>query len=84
LVISNYDSFRVLFDKIASVYFIWEKYTNILPLEMASPGNWDCADCIGTLSFPIAQSLDEDRATSIIDVKKRSNKNKKRKNLTKI
>jgi len=26
LVISNHNSFRVLFDKIASVYFIWKKY----------------------------------------------------------
>ena len=46
---------------------------------MASPGNWDCANCIGTLSFPIAQSLDEDRAKSIIDVKNVQIKIKKRK-----
>jgi len=35
LAISNHNSFRVLFDKIASVYFI-SKYINILACEMAS------------------------------------------------
>jgi len=50
LVISNHNSFRVLFDKIAFVYFIW-KYIYILALEMASPGNQHCANCIGALSF---------------------------------
>jgi len=49
LVISNHNSFRVLFDKIASVF---EKYIYILALEMASPGNQHCANCIGALSFP--------------------------------
>ena len=39
LVISSHNTFRVLFDIIASVYFIWEKYINILSLEMDSPGN---------------------------------------------
>jgi len=34
LVVSNHNSFRVLFDKIASVYFIWKKYIHILALEM--------------------------------------------------
>jgi len=33
--------------------FLFEKYTNILALEMASPGNRHCANCIGALSFPI-------------------------------
>jgi len=42
----------VLFDKIAYVYF-FEKYVYILALEMASPGNRQCASCIGTLSFLI-------------------------------
>jgi len=37
LVISNHNSFGVLFDKIASVYFIFEKYIDILALEVASP-----------------------------------------------
>jgi len=50
---SNDNSFRVLFDKIASVYF-FEKYIYILALEMASPGNQHCAHCIGTLSLPTA------------------------------
>ena len=42
----------LLFDKVASVYFIWKKYIYILSSEMASPGNQHCANCIGTLSFP--------------------------------
>jgi len=57
LVISNHNSFRVLFDKIASVYILFEKYINILALEMASPGNRHCANCIGTFSFPIQQHI---------------------------
>ena len=48
MVISNHSSFRVLFDKIASVS-LFEKYINILELEMASPGNRHCANCIGAL-----------------------------------
>jgi len=43
LVISNHNSFRVLFDKIASVYSLFEKYIYILSLEMISPGNQHCA-----------------------------------------
>jgi len=35
-------------------YILFEKYISILPLEMASPGNQHCVNCIGTLSFPIA------------------------------
>jgi len=38
-------------DKIAAVYFLFEKYINILALEMASPENQRYANCIGTLSF---------------------------------
>ena len=53
LVISNHNSFRVLFDKIASAYFIRKKYIYISTLEMASPGNQHCVNCIGTLSFLI-------------------------------
>jgi len=34
-------------------YILVEKYTNILPLEKASPGNRHCASCIGALSFPM-------------------------------
>ena len=56
LVISNNNTFRVLFDKIASAYFIG-KYIYILALEMASPGNLHCVNCIGTLSFPIVKLL---------------------------
>jgi len=51
LLISNHNCSRVLFDQIASVYFISEKYISILALEIASPGNQHCANCIGTLSF---------------------------------
>jgi len=38
LLISSHDSFRVLFDKIASVYILFEKYIHILALEMTSHG----------------------------------------------
>jgi len=41
LVISNHNSFRVLFDKIASI-ILFEKYIQILALEMANPGNQHC------------------------------------------
>jgi len=41
---------------------------------MARPGNWHCANCIGTLSFPIAdnrrrvlRSFEEQFATSSSD-----------------
>jgi len=43
LPISNHNSFRVLFDKIAFVYILFGKYIYILALEMASPGNRHCA-----------------------------------------
>jgi len=33
-------------------YILFEKYINILALEMAIPGNWNCANCIDALSFP--------------------------------
>ena len=39
LVISNHNSFRMLFDKIASAYFGGENIFTFLALEMASPGN---------------------------------------------
>jgi len=57
LVISNHESFRVLFDKIASVFYLKKKSVNILASEMASPKNRHCANCIGTLSFPILSLL---------------------------
>jgi len=53
-LISNHNSVRVLFDETASVYFISKIYL-YSALEMASPGNQRCANCIGTLSFPIKQ-----------------------------
>ena len=34
------------------MYILFEKYINILVLEMSSPGNEHCANCIGTLSSP--------------------------------
>jgi len=55
-VISNRNSFRLLLDKIAFLYFIFENCIYILALEMVSPGNQHCANCIGTLSFPIRRS----------------------------
>jgi len=56
-VTSNHKSFRVLFNKIASVYFI-RQIIHILALEMASPGNQHCAYCIGTVSLPILSAAD--------------------------
>jgi len=50
LVISNHNSFRALFEKLLP-YIFFEKYISIFALEMASQGNWHCANCIGTLSF---------------------------------
>jgi len=35
---------------------LFEKYINILAFEMACPGNRHCANCIGTLSFPISSA----------------------------
>jgi len=52
LIILNRNSFRVLFDKVDSVYF-FEKYINILALQTASPESRHCANCIGTPSFPM-------------------------------
>ena len=57
LVISNHNSFRALFDKIASVYLVENRDIYILALEMASPGNQHCVNCIGTLSFPISRTV---------------------------
>ena len=34
-------------------YILFETQIYILALEMASPGNQHCANCIGTLSFPM-------------------------------
>jgi len=60
-----FNSFRALFNKIASIglYFYMKKiylYFRFLTLEMASPGNQHCANCIGTRSFPIAHDVLED------------------------
>jgi len=33
-------------------WILFEKFIYILALEMASPENLHCANCIGTLSFP--------------------------------
>ena len=38
-------------------YILFEKCINILALEMTSPENQHCANCIGTLSFPIGRIL---------------------------
>jgi len=42
----------------ASRVFYLKKYRYILALEMASPGNQHCANCVGTLSFPILTHRD--------------------------
>ena len=52
LLISNPNSFRVLFDKIASVYFISKMYLYFGIGNGRSPGNQHCANCIDILSFP--------------------------------
>jgi len=51
LVISNHNSFRVVFEKKLLPSILFEKYTYILALEMASPGNQHLANFIRTLSF---------------------------------
>ena len=38
-------------------HILFEKYINILALEMASRGNRHCANCIGTLWFPVAATV---------------------------
>ena len=54
LLISNHNSFRVLFDKISFGIFFWIFTLIFLVLEMASlSGNQHCANCIDTLSSPI-------------------------------
>ena len=54
LVISDHNGFRVLFILIKLLpNILFQKYIYILALEMASPVNQHCANCIGTLSFPI-------------------------------
>jgi len=52
LLISSYKSFRLLFEK-SIWYILLQKYIYILALEMSSAGNRHCANCIGTLSFPM-------------------------------
>ena len=46
---------RILFENI---------HINILALEMASPGNRHCANCIGTLSFLIGHARQRHDCTS--------------------
>jgi len=38
-------------------YILFKKYFNIFALEMSSPWNQHCANCIGTLSFPILLTI---------------------------
>ena len=51
LVTSNHNSFRVLFDIIALVHFMWK--ICYLQWELTSPGNQHCASCIDALSYPV-------------------------------
>ena len=63
MLIENHNSFRVLFEKIASVYFIRKKYVYVLALEMASSEKHHCANSIGILSFPMySYTADADTA----------------------
>ena len=50
LVISNHNSFECCLIKLLPC-ILFEKYTYILALELASPGNQHCASCISTLSI---------------------------------
>jgi len=52
-VISNHNSFRECCLIKLLPYVLFEKCINILALEVASPGNRLCANCIGALSFPV-------------------------------
>ena len=55
LVISNYNSFQVQFDKIASIYFMQKIYIYLhFRTGNGQPGNQHCANCISALSFPIS------------------------------
>ena len=64
-----------MFDKIASVFILLEKYVCILALEMASPGNQHCANCIGTLSFAMCEMRGADdtdtRSKAFVDIRRR-------------
>jgi len=53
LVTSNHNSFRVLFDNVASVFYIWKNILIFYHWKWAADGNQHCANCIGALSFPI-------------------------------
>jgi len=39
------------------LHVLFEKYIYTLAPEMASPGNWHCANCIGSLLFPIKYAI---------------------------
>jgi len=52
LVISCHNSFGVLFDKIASVYFIWKMHSYFYHWKWLAQATQHCASCIGTLSSP--------------------------------
>jgi len=54
----------VLFDKNCFRIFYLKKYSYTFALEMASPRNQHCANCIGTLSFPIKTSFDTARTVA--------------------
>ena len=65
VIISNHNSFRVLFDEIASAFFL-EKYIYISALEMASPANQHCANCVGTHSFSVVSGRTGRLKTSVL------------------
>ena len=68
LVISNHNSFRVLFDKNCFRIYYLKDILIFLALEMACPGNRHCANCIGTLLFPVRPSISTKNAAVHIGV----------------
>jgi len=49
------------------LYILLDKYINILALEMASPGNQQCSNCIGALSSVSAQYYCSHRAVLSVE-----------------
>ena len=65
MLMSNHNSFRMLFSIIASIYFIWkiDLFSNFsIGNGQSSPGNQHCANRIGTLAF-LPGKVDQGRET---------------------
>jgi len=52
-------------------YILFEKYTYILALGMAGQWKQHCANCIGTLSFPIGAMVQATQAGCELKVTRR-------------